>query len=228
MNARLSIGTEHGFRADDRLTGAFSGDRDFDLRGLVNGWIDMIAPCPWGAHMGLHSAHPVRHDSKVKQPLYTPEERARRDSTVWTLVQGILAPLQFLVFAISLGLVVRYLLTGQGYEVATASILLKTVLLYTIMITGSIWEKVVFGKWLFARAFFWEDVFSFLVLGLQTTYLACLLFSLGSPRQQMTIAIAAYAVYVINAAQFVLKLREARLQGAAATAAFDGRVGSAA
>jgi 3-vinyl bacteriochlorophyllide hydratase len=236
MSARLSIGTEHGFQAADRLTGAFRADgaadrwedREFDLRALVNGWIDMIAPCPWGAHMGLHPAHPLRHDARIKQPLYTPQERARRDATVWTLVQGILAPLQFLVFAISLGLVIRYLLTGQGYQLATASILLKTVLLYTIMITGSVWEKVVFGKWLFARAFFWEDVFSFLVLGLQTTYLACLMFSWGSPRQQMTIAIAAYAVYVINAAQFVLKLREARLDAAANRAAFDAPVGGAA
>ena len=81
------------------------------------------------------------------------------------------------------------------------------------MITGSIWEKAVFGKWLFARAFFWEDVFSMLVLGLQTAYLAALLLGWGSPRQQMMIAIAAYATYAINASQFLLKLRAARLEG---------------
>jgi 3-vinyl bacteriochlorophyllide hydratase len=105
-------------------------------------------------------------------------------------------------------------MTGQGYGVATVSILIKTLLLYTIMITGSIWEKVVFGKWLFARAFFWEDAFSMLVLALQTAYLLSLVFGWGDARQQMTIAIAAYGVYVINAAQFLLKLRAARLEGA--------------
>jgi 3-vinyl bacteriochlorophyllide hydratase len=42
------------------------------------------------------------------------------------------------------------------------------------MITGSIWEKVVFGKYLFARPFFWEDVFSMLVLALHTAYLYAL------------------------------------------------------
>ena len=47
----------------------------------------------------------------------------------------------------------------------------KTLALYAIMITGSIWEKVVFDKWLFAHAFFWEDVFSMLVLALHTGYL---------------------------------------------------------
>jgi 3-vinyl bacteriochlorophyllide hydratase len=239
MNTRLSLGADRGFRAGETVAagprdgrpGERWGDREVDISSMVNGWIDMIAPCPWSAHMGLHAtqaAHAARHDHLVKQPLYTPEERVRRDATGWTLVQGILAPLQFLVFAISLGLVIRYLTTGEGYGLATASILLKTVLLYTIMITGSIWEKVVFGKWLFARSFFWEDVFSMLVLTLQTAYVASLLFGWGSPREQMTIAIAAYAVYVINAAQFVLKLREARLEAPARDLDFGGRLGGAA
>jgi 3-vinyl bacteriochlorophyllide hydratase len=188
----------------------------------------MIAPSSWSVGVESRGVGRLAGGRGTKAPLYTPEERARRDATAWTLVQGILAPLQFLVFAISLGLVVRYLMTGQGYQLATLSILVKTVLLYTIMITGSVWEKVVFGKWLFARAFFWEDVFSFLVLALQTTYLACLLFGWGSAREQMTIAIAAYAVYVINAAQFLLKLREARLEAAAQAAPFVVGVGDAA
>ena len=107
-------------------------------------------------------------------PLYTPEQRRRRDATRWTWVQGLLAPLQFVVFAVSLGLVLRYLVTGQGLEAATLSVVVKTLLLYTIMVTGSIWEKVVFGQWLFAPAFYWEDVFSMLVLALHTAYLAAL------------------------------------------------------
>ncbi|MGQ3230650.1 MAG: 2-vinyl bacteriochlorophyllide hydratase, partial [Blastomonas fulva] len=94
--------------------------------------------------------------------LYTAAERARRDSTVWTLVQGVLAPIQFIIFLVSLGLVLRYFGTGEGAFAADMSIIVKTLTLYTIMITGSIWEKVVFGKWLFAPAFFWEDVFSML------------------------------------------------------------------
>jgi 3-vinyl bacteriochlorophyllide hydratase len=194
---------------------------------VVNSWLDMIAPCPWGAHTGLSAIgpHNVWADQgairvaptrkrPVAQPLYTPEERRRRDASPWTIVQGVLAPLQFLAFAVSLLLIFRYLTTGEGYGLATGSILVKTVLLYAIMITGSIWEKAVFGQWLFARAFFWEDVFSFLVLGLQTAYLTALLLGWGSPDQQMLIAVAAYAAYAINASQFLLKLRAARLQGA--------------
>jgi 3-vinyl bacteriochlorophyllide hydratase len=153
-----------------------------------------------------------------RRPLYSPEEKRRRDATPWTLVQGILAPVQFFAFAVSLALVLRYLATGEGLWIATCSIVIKTLLLYTIMITGSIWERVVFGRYLFARAFFWEDVFSMLVLALHTAYLVAILGDIGSPRQQMMLVLAAYASYAINATQFLLKLRAARLQDQAASA----------
>ena len=132
----------------------------------------------------------------------------------WTLVQGILAPVQFVVFLVSLGLVLRYLATGEGLEAATVSIVVKTLVLYAIMITGSIWEKDVFGRYLFAPAFFWEDVVSMLVLALHTAYLAALWLDWLDARSQMLLALAAYATYVVNAAQFVLKLRAARVSAA--------------
>lgn len=146
--------------------------------------------------------------------LYTPEERARRDASPWTLVQGVLAPLQFVVFLVSLALVLRYLASGQGEQAATVSVVIKTLLLYTIMVTGSIWEQRVFGCWLFARPFFWEDVFSMLVLALHTAYLWGLVSGAMPTRALMWLALAAYAAYLINATQFVLKLRAARLQAA--------------
>jgi 3-vinyl bacteriochlorophyllide hydratase len=146
-----------------------------------------------------------------RPPLYTPEERRRRDTTHWTLVQGILAPVQFLVFLVSLGLVLRFLWTGEGETAAAVSVVIKTLVLYTIMVTGALWEKAVFGRYLFAPAFFWEDVVSFLVIALHTAYVAALLTGWGTPAQQMYVALAAYAVYVVNAVQFVWKLRQARL-----------------
>ena len=154
-----------------------------------------------------------------RPPLYTAEERKRRDETKWTLVQGLLAPFQFLVFIVSAWLVCRYLLTGQGETAATISIVVKTITLYTIMVTGCIWEKVVFGKYLFAPAFFWEDVVSMGVIALHTYYLYALMTGAIDTRQQMYVALAAYAIYVVNAIQFVLKLRAARLGAAALDAA---------
>lgn len=151
------------------------------------------------------------HKSKCAK-LYTDAQRARRDASIWTLVQGVLAPAQFLVFLISLVLVIRFLATGAGYEAATLSILVKTGFLYLIMVTGAIWEKVVFGQYLFAPAFFWEDVFSFAVIALHTAYVWALYSGALSPSDLMLLALAAYAAYVINAGQFLLKLRHARLQ----------------
>ncbi|MEM1272522.1 MAG: 2-vinyl bacteriochlorophyllide hydratase [Pseudomonadota bacterium] len=145
--------------------------------------------------------------------IYSAEERRRRDTTVWTTVQAVLAPLQFAVFLVSLGLVLWFLATGQGYLAATISIIAKTAILLTIMVTGAIWEKVVFDQWLFAPAFFWEDVVSFIVIAAHLIYLWALLAG-SSPSLQMTLALIAYAAYVLNAAQFLLKLRRARLEAA--------------
>lgn len=151
---------------------------------------------------------------KTRPPLYTAEERRRRDATRWTLVQGLLAPVQFVAFAASLALILRFMATGEGQQAALVSVVVKTVLLYTIMVTGAIWEKVVFGRYLFAPAFYWEDVFSMAVLALHTAYLVALFQGWLGPHGLMWLALAAYATYVINAGQFVLKLRAARLDAA--------------
>lgn len=144
-------------------------------------------------------------------PLYTPDELRRRDESKWTLVQGVLAPLQFLVFLVSLVLVLRYLAYGTGLHAATVSVIVKTLVLYTIMITGAIWEREVFGCYLFARPFFWEDVVSMFVIALHTAYLAAVTYGWLGARGQMLLALSAYTTYAVNATQFVLKLRAARL-----------------
>lgn len=155
-----------------------------------------------------------RPPQPARRALYTAAERARRDATKWTLVQGILAPMQFLAFAVSLALVARYLLTGDGYAAASLSVVVKTGFLFLIMVTGAIWEKVVFGQYLLAPAFFWEDVFSFAVIALHTAYILTLWAGVLSPAGQMALALAAYAAYAVNAAQFIRKLRLARLDAA--------------
>ncbi|MDP3872533.1 MAG: 2-vinyl bacteriochlorophyllide hydratase [Methyloversatilis sp.] len=166
--------------------------------------------------------HPQQ--ARPQPPLYTAEERRRRDASPWTMLQGVLAPVQFIAFLISLVLVLRFLMTGEGLQAASVSVVIKTVLLYTIMITGSIWEKEVFGVWLFARPFFWEDVFSFAVLALHTWYLIALATDSLGPDSLMWLALAAYFTYVINAGQFILKLRAARLQQSAAMAFGDDQL----
>ncbi len=161
-------------------------------------------------------------ETSVSAGLYTPQERARRDATIWTPVQGFLAAFQFLVFVVSVCLIARIMVTGDGETAAVWSVVFKTLVLYAIMVTGSIWEKVVFDKWLFAPAFFWEDVFSFLVLGLHTAYLWSVYTGNMGTRDPLWLALAAYAAYAINAAQFLLKLRAARAQERATLAMHQG------
>jgi 3-vinyl bacteriochlorophyllide hydratase len=149
-----------------------------------------------------------------RQGLYSAEERVRRDSSKWTIVQGVLAAFQFIVFLISLLLVLRTLATADGAFAANVSVIFKTLVLYTIMVTGAIWEKEVFGQYLFAPSFFWEDAVSFIVIGLHTAYVYALLSGSLTQNGLMLLALAAYAVYALNAAQFLWKLRQARAQHA--------------
>lgn len=178
--------------------------------------LDTFDSSPWPSTTGrcCRSVQP-----RVTSLVYTPEQRRRRNSSPWTMVQGILAPLQFLAFIVSTGLVLRYLVSGHGYEAATISVVVKTVFLYTIMITGSLWEKAVFGRYLLAPAFFWEDMFSFLVIGLHTAYIVALATAVLTAQQMMLLALTAFAAYVVNAAQFVFKLRAVRREAPAAVIA---------
>ncbi len=164
------------------------------------------------------ASHPTalgqREQKKDRDLLYTAEEKKRRDETIWTLVQGVLAPLQFFVFLVSTYLVIRYLNTGEGYQIATISIIFKTSILMLIMVTGAIWEKVVFGQYLLAPAFFWEDIVSFFVIFLHIAYVLALWINLFSEQQLMLLALVAYVAYFVNALQFLIKLRAARMQSA--------------
>ena len=142
--------------------------------------------------------------------LYTPDQKLRRDNSVWTKVQAVLAPLQFLLCFASIGFVVSYLYTGDGYFIATLSILLKTAILYLIMITGAIWEKEVFGQYLLAPAFFWEDIVSFFVIAIHTAYVLSLIMSFMDAEKLMWLALIAYLAYLINAIQFLIKFKLGR------------------
>ena len=153
-----------------------------------------------------------REQKKDRDLLYTAEEKKRRDETIWTLVQGVLAPLQFFVFLVSTYLVIRYLNTGEGYQIATISVIFKTSILMLIMVTGAIWEKVVFGQYLLAPAFFWEDIVSFFVIFLHLAYVAFLWANYLTEQSLMILALVAYFAYVVNAGQFLLKFKAAKTQ----------------
>lgn len=136
--------------------------------------------------------------------MYTPEQLARRDRSGWTRVQAVLAPIQFVVFLISFGLVVRYLLTGQGYAVANISVLIKISLLWLITITGMIWEKEIFGHWFLAPQFFWEDVGNAVAIVFHNLYFLAQWLH-WEQQAVMALMLVAYCSYLVNCAQFIVK-----------------------
>ncbi len=170
-----------------------------------------------GELMGANQIDATRFASQTAGPahsasaLYTPEQRERRDNSRWTLVQGLLAPIQFLACLVSIALIARFLVDGQGLQAAHISVWVKTALLLLIMITGAIWERVVFGQYLFAKAFFWEDVMSMIVIGFHLFYAWAAMQSNWPASKVLYVALAAYGLYLFNAAQFIYKLRQARL-----------------
>lgn len=140
---------------------------------------------------------------------YTPEQLAKRNSSKWTIVQAILGPVQLLAFIISLILVIRYLTTGEGYDIATISVLIKIGLMWAITVTGMIWEKEVFGKWFLAPQFFWEDAMNAFALVMHNLYFIARAAG-WDERSLMMLMLVAYVSYTINFTQFLVKGLRAR------------------
>jgi 3-vinyl bacteriochlorophyllide hydratase len=135
---------------------------------------------------------------------YTEEQMFRRQHSKWMPVQAFLAPLQFLIFLVSLALIGRFLLTGNGFFIANVSVMIKVVVLWVMAVTGAFWEKDVFGHYVFAKEFWWEDFFSSFVIVSHTAYVIG--FMLGwNERTLAYVALIAYLTYCINAYQFVRK-----------------------
>jgi 3-vinyl bacteriochlorophyllide hydratase len=136
--------------------------------------------------------------------MYTPEQLVRRETSPWTRVQLALAAIQFLVFIVSFSLVVRYLLTGEGYWVTTFSVWLKIALIWALTITGMLWEKDVYGHYFMCKEFFWEDLGNLVAIITHNLYFVALWLSWGQTAV-MLVMLFAYSTYLVNATQFIVK-----------------------
>jgi 3-vinyl bacteriochlorophyllide hydratase len=146
---------------------------------------------------------------------YTAEQIQRRRESKWTMVQIVGAPIQFVIFLISAGFVVYSLVSGgEAFELTNATIIIKILTLYIMFVTGALWEKDVFGHYLFAPEFFWEDVVSSILLLTHTAYLVAF-WAGASKTTLLVVVIIAYLNYLFNAAQYVYKFmknRERRME----------------
>jgi 3-vinyl bacteriochlorophyllide hydratase len=140
-------------------------------------------------------------------PRYTPDQLARRNASVWTKVQAILAPIQFVMFLT--GLTVTYLYKSDilihDFYWITFFVTLKTLMLVLIFVTGGFFELEVFGQFAFAHEFFWEDFGSAIAMIVHISYFV--LFFIGLDENTLIwTALLAYLSYLVNAAQFVIRL----------------------
>ncbi len=136
--------------------------------------------------------------------MYTPEQLARREASRWTRIQIILAPIQFVAFLISFALVVRYLVTGEGYLAATISVWVKIALIWALTITGMFWEKDVYDHYFMAREFFWEDFGNLVAILTHNAYFVVQWLGWDN-RSVMWVMVFAYVTYLLNATQFIIK-----------------------
>ena len=140
-------------------------------------------------------------------PRYTPEQLERRNASVWTKVQGILAPIQFVMFLAGLTVTLLYQSHNgiDNFAWITFFVTLKTLMLVLIFVTGGFFELEVFGQFAFAREFFWEDFGSAIAMIVHLSYF--ILFFMGLDESTLIwTALLAYLSYLVNAAQFVIRL----------------------
>lgn len=139
-------------------------------------------------------------------PRYTPEQLRIRNRSIWTKVQIILAPIQFVVFLVGLILTYLYYIgTIENFEVVTYAVAVKTFFFVVLFVTGAFFEKEVFGIWVYSPEFFWEDVGSSIAMAIHFLYfiLAILNFS---HEVLLWCAFGAYLSYVLNAIQYLVRI----------------------
>ncbi|MCS6881625.1 MAG: 2-vinyl bacteriochlorophyllide hydratase [Chloroflexaceae bacterium] len=163
----------------------------------------------------------TRSPAESRAMMYTPEQLRRREASRWTRVQIILAPIQFIVFIISFALVIRYLMTGEGYWITTISIWVKIALIWALTITGMLWEHDMFDHYFMAREFFWEDLGNLIAIITHNLYFVVQW--LGADTQTvMWVMVFAYVTYLFNAGQFLARgIRSARQRRALARQAVN-------
>lgn len=135
---------------------------------------------------------------------YTPEQYEKRRKSVWTKVQIIGAPIQMLIFLVSVGFVIFSLITGELFWLTNAIVLFKIAFLYFMCITGMLWEKDVFNHYYFAPQFFWEDAVTTVVMIAHTLYVPALLLGIKD-HDLLILILIAYSTFFLNAVQYILK-----------------------
>ena len=128
----------------------------------------------------------------------------RRNASTWTLIHPIFAIGQLGVFLVSLVLLALYFAHDVSFRAVHASVLIKIAFMIGAVVTGSLWEHDVYGKWWFAHEFFIEDVMTANVFLLHIGYLITIYAFPGSMRASLAMLGVAYLAYGLNVGQYIL------------------------
>jgi 3-vinyl bacteriochlorophyllide hydratase len=129
--------------------------------------------------------------------------RDRRDASIWTSIHPVFAIGQLGVFVVSLVLVALYALHVVAFSAVHLSVLIKIAFMVGAVITGSLWERDVYGKWWFAHEFFIEDVMTLNVFLLHVGYLVAVYGWPDNSRAYLAMLGIAYFVYGLNVCQYI-------------------------
>ena len=149
--------------------------------------------------------------------------RARRSSSVWTLVHPLFAIGQMLAFFVSVGFIVAYARGAVDYHVVHISVLVKIGLMVGAVVTGALWERDVFGYYWFAPDFMFEDVMTAIVFVFQLAYLAMVTFHPNDQAAILLMLFFAYTVYAGNVAQYIHRTQNDKKKALEAQARVDER-----
>jgi 3-vinyl bacteriochlorophyllide hydratase len=127
----------------------------------------------------------------------------RRNASRWTQIHPVFAIGQLGVFLTSLVLLTLYAFHLVPFAAVALSVLIKIAFMVGAVITGSLWEHDVYGRWWFANEFFIEDVMTANVFALHIAYLIAYYAYPQSLTPALWMLGVAYAVYGINVAQYV-------------------------
>lgn len=140
-------------------------------------------------------------------PRYTPEQLMKRNASVWTDIQLILAPIQFFVFLAGVIVTFLYVQNDQIFSFywVSVAILFKTLFFGLLLVTGAYFEKEIFDKWIYGKEFLWEDVGSTVAAFFHLLYFV--MAYMGYPEDVLIWeAFLAYFTYVVNALQYLVRI----------------------
>jgi 3-vinyl bacteriochlorophyllide hydratase len=137
--------------------------------------------------------------------LLLPTVEDRRNASIWTKIHPVFAIGQLGIFIVSAGLLVLYGLHIVPFTTVYLSVLIKIACMIGAVLTGSFWERDVYGPWWFADEFFIEDVMTVNVFSLHVAAVVAYFAQPFDLRATLMLLVFAYVIYALNVGQYIFR-----------------------